>query len=950
MRPTPLFRPVGTGERRMQALSLNAFLTRLIWLCVLPLVILAVYLAINHVRVLQDQRDREAENQAHNVATTIDRHLGAQIAALQMLAASPLMDEPPRLNEFYNEAQGFRESFGGHVILADLATQMIFNTRVPFGSVLPKLPRPEGHAAAPAVLATGKPAVGDMFIGPIAREPLATAVVPLVRDGQMKYLLVSAIETRQFERSLGAVALPAEWTLKLLDGKNEVMAHRSPPQIEGYSAEEEPPRRFVVDSNVSHWSVVLEIPRGVYRKPIIAAIAALVAAILAVTLVSVLGGRLAGRRLARSVAALAKTPSPETSRPVIAEIEAVRSLLTETAAAREAAEATRRESEQRFRQLFDVAPVPLCFVAKDGVLLNINTRFKQTFGYGHDDVPNLSEWWQLAYPDPDYRRWVVETWEAAVQRARDNNADIEPIEYRVTCKDGKVLTVVISGTIIGDDFLATLFDITERKHAEDLQQTLLNRFYTVLSSLHAGILLVTEDGQIEFANKAFCDLFDLRCSPEDLRRLSASDTLQKIRTAYADPDGAVKRILEILEQGLPVTSEEVSLRYGRTCLRDFIPLDMEGKHYGRLWNHQDITQRKRAEEALRESQEKLKLALTSMTDAVFISDKQGRFIDFNDAFATFHRFRNKDECLRSQAEYPDILDVFMPNGELAPLNMWAVPRALRGETAMDAEYILRRKDTGETWDGSYSFAPIRDQDGGIVGSVVVGRDITERKKADNALRSSLEEKVALLKEVHHRVKNNLQIVASLLGLQARRSSSQQVVDVLQDTRNRVKAMAMLHEALYRSGNLARINFATYMKDLCGQLLLSYGPVANRVKLENRVTRIGLPLEHAVPCGLIASELVSNALKHGFPGERTGTVVVGLDQADGRMLVLSVHDDGMGLPSGLDPDRTSTLGLQLVSRLATQLGGQLEVDSSHGVGATFRVIFPVPKDTVVEGES
>ena len=150
-------------------------------------------------------------------------------------------------------------------------------------------------------------------------------------------------------------------------------------------------------------------------------------------------------------------------------------------------------------------------------------------------------------------------------------------------------------------------------------------------------------------------------------------------------------------------------------------------------------ERAKAAEALQEGRAKLEAALASMTDAVFISDVQGRFIDFNDAFATFHKFRNKDECAKTFAEYPDILDVFMPDGTLAPLDMWAVPRALRGETVTNAEYTLRRKDTGETWVGSYSFGPIRDKDGAIVGSVVVGRDITELKRAEEELRRSRDE-------------------------------------------------------------------------------------------------------------------------------------------------------------------------------------------------------------------
>jgi signal transduction histidine kinase/CheY-like chemotaxis protein/putative methionine-R-sulfoxide reductase with GAF domain len=142
------------------------------------------------------------------------------------------------------------------------------------------------------------------------------------------------------------------------------------------------------------------------------------------------------------------------------------------------------------------------------------------------------------------------------------------------------------------------------------------------------------------------------------------------------------------------------------------------------------------EQALWVSNKKLDVALASMTDAVFISDAKGQFIQFNDAFASFHRFRNKSECATTLAEYPEFLEVSMADGQLAPLEMWAVPRALRGETAASEEYRLRRKDTGETWIGSYSFAPVRDPEGVIIGSVVVGRDITEQKRAEEALRKS----------------------------------------------------------------------------------------------------------------------------------------------------------------------------------------------------------------------
>jgi PAS domain S-box-containing protein len=153
-----------------------------------------------------------------------------------------------------------------------------------------------------------------------------------------------------------------------------------------------------------------------------------------------------------------------------------------------------------------------------------------------------------------------------------------------------------------------------------------------------------------------------------------------------------------------------------------------------LWSATDVTAQKRAAAELEANRQRLSAALASMTDAVFISDRHGNFIEFNEAFATFHKFRSKAECARTLAEYPVFLDVFGHDGSLTPLDQWAVTRALRGETDTNVEFSLRRKDTGEKWAGSYSFAPIRGDGGEVVGSVVVARDITASRAAQQLLR------------------------------------------------------------------------------------------------------------------------------------------------------------------------------------------------------------------------
>jgi hypothetical protein len=252
-----------------EPLSLKAFLTRLIFLCVLPLVLLAIYLAMTHVRTLQAQYEREGEHQARNVAAAIDRQINTQIAALQLMTASPLLSAPQRLDEFYQEARAFRDNFGGNVILADPSMQMLLFTRQPYGTPLPKLPRPKGRAAAPTALETGKPAVGDMFTGRIIKEPLVAVAVPVIRDGRTKCVLLSIIETSQFRERLSEVSLPADWTVALFDGQGEVMARRSPPGKEADSRVPDSPRRFVARTAAANWSVVLDVPSSAQRAPLL---------------------------------------------------------------------------------------------------------------------------------------------------------------------------------------------------------------------------------------------------------------------------------------------------------------------------------------------------------------------------------------------------------------------------------------------------------------------------------------------------------------------------------------------------------------------------------------------------------------------------------------------------------------------------------------------------------
>ncbi|HTX34869.1 MAG TPA: PAS domain S-box protein [Bryobacteraceae bacterium] len=284
-------------------------------------------------------------------------------------------------------------------------------------------------------------------------------------------------------------------------------------------------------------------------------------------------------------------------------------------------------------------------------------------------------------------------------------------------------------------------DITDRRRAEDALRESAKQFETLANGIPQLCWMANEDGWIFWYNERWYQYTGT--TPKDMEGWG----WQAVHDPQALP-GVMERWQASLTSGEPFDMV-FPLRGADGVFRPFLtrvmPVrDGDGKVVRWFGTNTDISEQRQTEEALRESRTKLEAALASMTDAVFISDAEGRFLHFNDAFATFHRFQSKADCHKNLGDYPAILEVSLPGGDPAPLEQWAVPRALRGETAINAEYILRRKDTGECWVGSYSFAPIRDAHGAIAGSVVVARDITGRKRAEEEIRrlnTDLEQRV-----------------------------------------------------------------------------------------------------------------------------------------------------------------------------------------------------------------
>jgi PAS domain S-box-containing protein len=343
----------------------------------------------------------------------------------------------------------------------------------------------------------------------------------------------------------------------------------------------------------------------------------------------------------------------------------------------------------------------------------------------------------------------------------------------------------------------------------------------------------------------------------------------------------------------------------------------------------DFFERSRAQEALRESEERFRLFVENVHEYALVqTSADGAITSWNPGAERLFGYTTAEmigkpflQLMRSDMEEAQALD-----GE--------IKQVLKGHRVEDAQW-LSRKDDGLFW-ARWVSEPVYDATGNLRGIARLMRDETDRRQADEAMRNSLAEKEELLKEVHHRVKNNLQVISSLVNLQASRAEDRQVIAAFEETRNRVYSIGTIHELLYRSGSFASIDLVNYARKLVPELIRLYD-AHERVRVEIAGDTLTLELERAVPVGLILNELVSNVCKHAFPRYRSGDMIVAFSR-NGGSLTMSVSDSGIGLPVGFAFHKASSLGLHLVRNLARQLRATVGVNSENGTTVT--VTMPV----------
>jgi PAS domain S-box-containing protein len=347
-------------------------------------------------------------------------------------------------------------------------------------------------------------------------------------------------------------------------------------------------------------------------------------------------------------------------------------------------------------------------------------------------------------------------------------------------------------------------------------------------------------------------------------------------------------------------------------------------------------EKQEAEQALRESEALYHNLVETSQDLIWRCDVEGRFIFLNPAWEQTHGYTIKEMLGRQFTDFQ--------TPEVAARDIQEFNRHLAGGSVIGYETSYISK-SGDEIRLIFNAMPLLDADGNIIGTQGTAYDVTERKRAEEQIKASLREKEVMLKEIHHRVKNNLQVISSLLDLQTESIRDPQIFQMFQDSQRRIHSMALVHEKLYQSQDLARIDFAEYIQSTVDYLLMAYGELARGVVPNIQVDGVLLGIDLAIPCGLIINELVSNALKYAFPeenekelkGERR-EIKITFEACEGKYR-LKVCDNGIGLPSELDIEQSPSLGLQLVHILAQQLQGTLEIDRSEGVA--FKLTFSEP---------
>ena len=605
---------------------------------------------------------------------------------------------------------------------------------------------------------------------------------------------------------------------------------------------------------------------------------------------------------------------------------------------RVASQAALVASEQKFKAIFEQAAVGIVKTSLDKEMLEVNPWFCQITGYSAKELVGKS-FESITHPDD------INSDRLTVRQMRSGATPIIVKEKRYLHRDGSIVSVNLTAKIVytgdrqPDYFLAFVQDITGRKQAELALQASEAQFYSMLNTCPFLVWISGTDGLCNFFNTAWLDYTGRTLEQElgtgwaqGIHPADLDRCLKTYQTAFAHRKKfrMEYRIRQhngnygwILDEGVPKFRPDGSFAgYIGTCV------DISDRMQARQ-ERELLLQRFQQERRFFES------SIQQMPAGVFIVDsRSGKLLLHNQQALEILRFDRLPKFTQ-MSDYSQYLS-WTKNGRIKTTQECLVDRATQGETIAGEEIDLLCGDN-QRRTLLVNAAPIRNSQQQIIAAILTFHDITDLKQAQ-AMKLEAETKSILLKEIHHRIKNNLQVISALLDLQSEQISESSALDLLEKSQARIQAIAFIHEQLYSSSTLVRVNFANYVTSLTRYLQDSFTDEHQQIEFILALEPLELSIDLAVPCGLIINELVTNAIQHAFADRHCGQIMINFLLASNNYY-LQIQDNGIGINSQIDINNNAHfLGLSLVESLATkQLKGNLEMSNRNGL--VIQITFP-----------
>lgn len=563
-----------------------------------------------------------------------------------------------------------------------------------------------------------------------------------------------------------------------------------------------------------------------------------------------------------------------------------------------------------------------CQLGLDGYWEKVPSRFCELLDYTEEELKQLS-FAEIIHPEDR------EEGKAITRKIKGGDLREFELENRYLTKSGETIWVYIGGALIKNDegypqyVVCYMHDVSHQKKAQEELKESRQRFKSLFKHNPHPVYYFDLEGNFLGVNEKLVEFTGY--SREELLGLNyesfiVEEDLERTKEQFQKAASGIPGEYEI--QVVVKDGEKRDIRVTK------FPMYVNDEVIGVFGILQDITEQKKAQRRLKESEERWQRLVENNPEPVQIV-QDGEIVFINQAGAKLYGASEPDELLGKT-----ITDFSHPD---TVAQIEERKQKLENQENIDPfVHKIKRMDGSERYIEAHSI-PITYQNKRAIQTVI--HDITEQKEKEQVIKNSLDEKEMLLKEIHHRVKNNLAVISGLLELQTMNTDDEGTLDTLRDSQHRIQSIAMIHEKLYQSEALLDIGFDTYMKELVESIGKTYSSGDREIDIEYDLDSVSIDLDQAIPCSLIVNEIIVNCYKHAFHTIDDGKINIE-SNFNSPELTIKIEDNGIGLPEDFDINTQQSLGMTLIQTLARQLEGEVSFSSSDGSGTTFELFFQV----------